>query len=62
LGARKIIFQANHAQPSQFAAPAAGAEDLADSSCEARFLSVNENRLATGYRPVDGGDVFQPPK
>ena len=31
-------------------------------SCEARFLSVNENRLATGYRPVDGGDVFQPPK
>jgi HK97 family phage portal protein len=28
----------------------------------APFLSVNEKRLATGYGPVDGGDVFQPPQ
>jgi len=24
-------------------------------------MSVNEKRLATGYRPVNGGDVFQAP-
>ena len=26
----------------------------------APFLSMNEKRLATGYGPVEGGDVFQP--
>ena len=25
----------------------------------APFLSVNEKRLATGYGPIEGGDVFQ---
>jgi HK97 family phage portal protein len=29
---------------------------------KAPFLSVNEKRLATGYEPVDGGDVFPPPQ
>ena len=28
----------------------------------AEFLSVNEKRLATGYAPVDGGDVFHSPQ
>ncbi len=27
---------------------------------KAPFLSVNEKRLATGYGPIDGGDVFHP--
>jgi HK97 family phage portal protein len=29
---------------------------------KAPFLSVNEKRLATGYGPVEGGDVFHPPQ
>ena len=29
---------------------------------KAPFLSVNERRLATGYGPVEGGDVFHPPQ
>jgi HK97 family phage portal protein len=33
---------------------------LWDRVSKAPFLSVNEKRLATGYGPVDGGDVFQP--
>jgi HK97 family phage portal protein len=28
---------------------------------KAPFLTVNEQRLATGYGPVEGGDVFPPP-
>jgi hypothetical protein len=27
-----------------------------------RLLSVNEKRIATGYGPVDGGDVFHSPQ
>jgi phage portal protein BeeE len=26
---------------------------------KAPFLSVNEKRLAAGYGPIEGGDVFQ---
>jgi HK97 family phage portal protein len=29
---------------------------------KAPFLSVNEKRLATGYSPIEGGDVFHPPQ
>jgi hypothetical protein len=29
---------------------------------KAPFLSVNKKRLATGYGPVEGGDVFHPPQ
>ena len=29
---------------------------------KAPFLSVNDKRLATGYGPVEGGDVFHPPQ
>ncbi len=35
---------------------------LWDRVSKAPFLSVNEKRLATGYGPVDGGDVFSPPQ
>ena len=28
---------------------------------KAPFLSVNEKRLATGYGPIKGGDVFHSP-
>ena len=28
---------------------------------KAPFLSVNEKRLATGYGPIEGGDVFRAP-
>jgi HK97 family phage portal protein len=28
----------------------------------ARFLTINEQRLATGYSPVEGGDVFPQPQ
>jgi HK97 family phage portal protein len=34
---------------------------LWDRVSKAPFLTVNEQRLATGYGPVDGGDVFVPP-
>jgi hypothetical protein len=27
---------------------------------EAPFLGVNEKRLATGYGPIDGDNVFHP--
>jgi len=29
---------------------------------QAGFLSVNEKRIATGYGPIEGGDVFQQPR
>jgi phage portal protein BeeE len=29
---------------------------------KAPFLSVNEKRLATGYGPIEGGDVLHPPQ
>jgi len=35
---------------------------LWDRVSKAPFLSVNEKRLATGYGPVEGGDVFQSPQ
>jgi len=28
---------------------------------KAPFLSINKKRLATGYSPIEGGGVFQPP-
>ncbi len=31
---------------------------LWDRVSKAQFLSVNEKRLATGYGPIDGGEVF----
>jgi phage portal protein BeeE len=31
---------------------------LWDRVSKAPFLTVNEQRLATGYGPVDGGDAF----
>ena len=33
---------------------------LWDRVSKAQFLSINEKRIATGYGPVEGGDVFQP--
>ena len=33
---------------------------LWDRVSKAPFLSINEKRLATGYGPIAGGDVFQP--
>lgn len=35
---------------------------LWDRVSKAPFLSVNEKRLAVGYGPVEGDDVFQPPQ
>jgi HK97 family phage portal protein len=35
---------------------------LWDRVSKAPFLSTNEKRLATGYGPISGGDVFHPPQ
>ena len=35
---------------------------LWDRVSKAPFLSVNEKRLATGYGPAEGGDVFPSPQ
>jgi hypothetical protein len=58
----KNIFAPPETKSSQTArliALESGGPALWDRVSKAEFLSINEKRIATGYGPVEGGDVFQ---